>query len=214
MHVHSIGDFHFLWECLKVLLSSFWGSASTPGSLHHLREMVCRKRIDQNAKVFSTADEFAVHCYKAHLQASIICYHLDICSPSDDIPHEKSSVWLKVYTAERILRKTIAPAESKDPVYLLHRSFLYTGFLYQDLRASIRLEQGANIIRHWKMWLPMFVSKRCHNYANEAVKLLANLKADYPSHIAYIVTHNRTVNMDGHPGHGKPIDQMVEHYNL
>ncbi len=60
----------------------------------------------------------------------------------------------------------------------------------------------------------MFVSKKCHNHDNEAVKLLANLKDDYPSHIAYIVTHNRTVNMDGHLGHGKPINQMVEHYNL
>ncbi len=29
------------------------------------------------------------------------------------------------------------PAESKDAVYLLLRSFLFTGFLYQDLQASI-----------------------------------------------------------------------------
>ena len=55
---------------------------------------------------------------------------------------------------------------------------------------------------------------KCHNYATEALNLVANLKADFPKHIAYIATHNRTVNISGKPGHGKPIDQMVEHYNL
>ncbi len=207
-----LGDFHFVWECLKVLLSSFWGSASTPGSLYHLLEIVRRQRVDQKAKVFSVADEFAIHCFKAHLQASI-CHQLQITSPTDDIPHENSLAWLQA-TAERILKKTIMPSESQDSVYSLHRSFLYTGFLYQDLRASIRFEQGANIVRHWKLWLPMFLGKKCYNYAREALNMLANLKANYPSHIAHIVTQNRTVNMDGRPGHGKPIDQMVEHYNL
>ena len=41
-----------------------------------------------------------------------------------------------------------------------------------------------------------------------------NLTARFPRHIAYIATHNRTVNMDGKPGHGKPLDQVMEHYNL
>ena len=35
-----------------------------------------------------------------------------------------------------------------------------------------------------------------------------------PRHIAYRVVHNHTVNTDGKPGHGKPVDQLVEHYNL
>lgn len=45
----------------------------------------------------------------------------------------------------------------------------------------------------------------------EAVNLIANMIADYPKHIAYI---DRTVNTKGIPGHGKPVDQMIEHYNL
>ena len=42
----------------------------------------------------------------------------------------------------------------------------------------------------------------------EAFNLLANIHA-FPKHIAYIVTHNCTVNMHGREGHGKPIDQML-----
>ena len=48
----------------------------------------------------------------------------------------------------------------------------------------------------------------------QSVRLVANLIADYPRHMAYIITHNRTVNVEGKPGRGKPVDQMMEHYNL
>ncbi len=73
--------------------------------------------------------------------------------------------------AHRIRRLCVQPVR-------LHRSFLYTAFLYQDLRAAIRFEEGSHIIRHWKLWLPMFLGTKCHNYAYEAVNLIANLKAD------------------------------------
>ena len=52
------------------------------------------------------------------------------------------------------------------------------------------------------------------NYASEAANMIANLKADLPTHIAYIATHNRTVNMQGKAGKGKPTDQIIKHYNL
>ena len=75
-------------------------------------------------------------------------------------------------------------------------------------------DMKTHIIRLWKLWLPLFLGCKCHNYATKAVNLLANIKADFHKHIAYLATHNRTVNSDGRAGHGKPIDQMVEHYNL
>ncbi len=194
-----------------MVLSCHWGSASTPGSLYHLREIVRRHQVDKG-KIFSVTDEFALHSFKAHLMANI-CRQLEITSSWQPIPHDVTAGWLE-RTADRILAGSIMPAESSDPVYSLHRSLLYTGFLHQDLRAAIRYEKGRHIIRHWKYWLPAFLGTNCNNYAKEAVCLIANLKADFPRHIAYIVTHNRTVNTDGRLGHGKPIDQMVEHYNL
>jgi hypothetical protein len=38
--------------------------------------------------------------------------------------------------------------------------------------------------------------------------------ADFPKYIAFIATYNGTVNTENKPGRGKPIDQMMEHYNL
>ena len=50
MHVHGhtscfihqcpLGDFHFMWECLRKILSCYWGNASTPGSPYHLHVYV------------------------------------------------------------------------------------------------------------------------------------------------------------------------------
>lgn len=201
-----------MWECLRTVLSNYWGSASTAGSLYHLREVIRRHKIDQKGKVFSVADEFVLHCFHAHLLANI-CFYFKITCPFDSIPHENTKEWL-FSTAELILECSIMPTESMDPVYAMHRSFLYTAFLYHDLRQAVRYEEGSHIIRHWKLWLPIFLGTNCYNYAKEAVNLLANLKADFPLHIAYIVTHNRTVNTEGRVGCGKPIDQMVEHYSL
>ena len=52
------------------------------------------------------------------------------------------------------------------------------------------------------------------NYSVETLELLANIYADFPRHISYISVHNKTVNIEGKSGHGKPIDLMMEHYNL
>jgi hypothetical protein len=64
------------------------------------------------------------------------------------------------------------------------------------------------------LWLPGFIATGCKNYAVECVHLLTNRCADLPKHLAYIAIHNRTVNIEGKPGRGKPLDQMMEHYNL
>ena len=36
----------------------------------------------------------------------------------------------------------------------------------------------------------------------EAVNMIANMMADFPKHVAYLATHNRTINTEGKPGHG------------
>jgi len=80
------GDFHFLWECLRFIYMSYWGRASQPGSLCHLREVVRRVQVNKAVKVFSTGDEFVLHCFQSHLLASI-CKQLLINDPPDKIPH-------------------------------------------------------------------------------------------------------------------------------
>lgn len=168
--------------------------------------------MNKSVPVFSIGDEFVIHTFKAHLTASI-CKYFHIGSPNDSIDHEVTFEWLQK-TSEAIVSATISPVESDDPVYYFHKSFLHLAFLYSDLRMAIRWEDGPHIIRHWKFWIPHFIGAGMKNYAIEAANLIANIKADFPAHIAYIAIHNRTVNMQGKEGKGKPIDQLIEHYNL
>lgn len=208
----KLGDFHFLWECLRTVFAIFWGTPSHTGSLCNMREYINRKQVTKTVKVFNVGDEFVVHCFRAHLLARI-CSIFGITSTSDNIQHTPSKEWLEE-TAQMIVREAIHPIESPDPAYMQHRSFLHTAFLYIDLRQAIRWEDGPHIIRHWKLWLPRFIATGCKNYATETVNLIAHIHADFPKHIAYIATHNRTVNTTGKPGHGKPVDQLMEHYVL
>ena len=106
------------------------------------------------------------------------------------------------------------PVQSDDPVFYFHKSFVHLTFLYLDLRLVIHWEDGEHILRHWKIWIPHFIGTGMKNYASEVANMIANMKADFPAHIAYIATHNHTVNMQGKPGMGKPIDQFIKHYNL
>ena len=96
----------------------------------------------------------------------------------------------------------------------LHDQLVHLAFLYVDLRNAIRYENGEHVIRLWRFWFPVFLACRKSNYACEAANLLCNIQADFPTHIAYIAIHNRTVNIQGRVGYGKPIDQMIENYNL
>lgn len=99
----------------------------------------------------------------------------------------------------------------EDTVYSFHHSFLHAAFLYADLRNAIRYKHGEHITRRWKWWLPRFLAT---GFKSEATKLLVNVTARFPKHIAYIAINNHAVNRDGRVGHGKPIDQGMEHYNL
>ncbi len=209
----TIGDFHFLWECLKVIFQVYWGKPSELGTLSNLREIVDRKQVDKKAKVFSTCDEFLLHAFKSHMVAAI-CQILCVDNPNANIPHTSSYQWLEE-TARSIVQATInVPEASKDSVFCFCRSFLHAAFLYIDLRSAIRYEDGPLIILHWQNWLVYFLGCDKQNYAAEAANLICNLKADLPKGMAYIATHNRTVNMTGRLGQGKPLDQLNEHYNL
>ena len=190
----------------------FWGVPSQDGSLSNLRTVIQRLNVDEKVKVFSVGDEFLIHAFQAHLTTAIM-EHFKLGDPSGHCDHPCSSEWLQG-EAEKLVNELLAPKESNDPIYCIHTAFLHLAYSYIDLREAIRWEDGPQIIRHWKWWLPRFLATGCSNYASEAVNMIANLIADYPKHIAYIATNNRTVNTKGKPGHGKPVDQMIEHYNL
>ena len=165
----------------------------------------------QLREVFNVVDEFLLHVFKAHFKASILPI-LSIQSASDSVSHQLSKAWLHDI-AEKIVSDILVPSSSSDPINF-HRSFLHHMFVYVDLPEAIRWENGPQVIAHWKWWLPRLLATGCRKYAAESVNLFANMKADFPKHISYIATHDRTVNTSGKAGRGKPIDQLIEHYNL
>ena len=204
--------FSFLWECLKTVVETFWGSITQSGSICNLRELVNRTQLDKGAKTFSITDEFVIHVLKANLLAAIYTM-FNISSRDQSIRHEVSAQWLQ-QAASEVIECTLILREPTDYLHSFSHAFMHVAFLYYDLRQAIRFEEGEHIIRHWKYWLPYFLGSGRKNYSCEAANLLCNIQADFPKHIAHIMVHNRTVNITGTHGHGKPIDQMVEHYNL
>ena len=86
---------------------------------------------------------------------------------------------------------------------------MHAAFLYHDLREAIRHEDGEHIIVHWKLWLPYFLGTGRKNYSAEAY-----MQSESQLSQTYSVYSYRSVNTKGKHGHGKPVDQMVEHYNL
>ena len=127
---------------------------------------------------------------------------------------QETSFWFTVFMLISQLLYANTSTQSTDAAYAFHRWFMRGCFLYVDLREAIRYEKGEQVIRLWKHWLVYFLGNNRKNYATEAMNLLCNLKCDFPAHIAYIVTHNRAVNMTGKEGCAKPLDQLIEYYNL
>ena len=133
------GDFHFLWECLRVLFNIFWGTPSDTGSLCNMRKFIGRKQVNKAVKVFNVGDEFILHCFKAHFTARI-CTILGITS-SDDIEHTKNLEWLK--SKAKVVQETIHPIQTTDPVYFKHQIFLHMAFLYMDPTSSVTGKYGS-----------------------------------------------------------------------
>ena len=193
-----------MWERLRVTFWSLWGSERYKGSLSHLKDIGNRRHADRGVKTFNVCDELLRHASQAHLLAAVTS-HLNVATPSNPIAcdHELTNSWRLRDVAERIASSTVLPKEpdihlkNDDQVCLMHRRVLHLGFLHELLRDSVRKENGPLVIILWRLWLPMFLGSGRKNYSVEAANLLANLKADWSSSMAFIHTHNRSVNMSG-----------------
>ena len=108
------GDFHFMWECLKVIYLTFWESPEHPGSLAYLSKLTNRTNVTIAAKKFQQADEFLRHALEAYLTASLLTF-LNISSVSADISSDQSTVTeLRLHqTAERLQTKCYQPQPMK-----------------------------------------------------------------------------------------------------
>ena len=124
-----------------------------------MREIIRRTQVDKTVKVFNVEDEFLMHVFQAHLKAK---QHIQIATHTDSIPHLCTEQWLR-NTADMIVTTSTMPKKTKDPLHSFHLSLLHFGFLYADLREAIRWENGPQIMRHWKFWLPRFIATGMKN---------------------------------------------------
>lgn len=180
---------------------------------NHVREYVQRLQVDKNVKTFNIGDEFLVHAFKGHLTAAI-CTLLKLKSQDDPVAHIPTLQWLEK-TAEMIVAQTFFP------VPYSYRSCLQPAQGFPTYSISLCRLEECNSLGRWPSYhtaLEVVASHTGRHWMQElcsgSCPFVANVTSRFPRHIAYIVTHNRTVNMDGRPGHGKPMDQMMEHYNL
>ena len=159
------GDFHFLWECLKLIFDCYWGKTTCHGSLVSLRELISRTKVDKKVKTFCVGDEFLTRFSSTPFGSMLQAFN--VTSSKAPIPHQFNRRWLED-TSKAIVEKVLLPLET--PTY--QQSFMYTSFLYLDLRQSIRFEEGKNIIRMWRLWLPYFLGTDRKNYSCEAANLV------------------------------------------
>ena len=215
----SPGDFHFLWECLRVIFLSHWGSVDDKGSLCQMKHLLNRSQVDKDAKRFQQCDEFLQDVLDATLVCALTRF-MGLSSPIDEIEvTEGMHLAFMEDVAQRFVSSFVAVPRNVDDSETDHafnrqRSFVHAAILYRDLRNAIRYEDGPTIVSLWRWWLVYFVATGRHRYSREAANLQANIKANYSEQMAYIVTHNRTVNVSGKTGKGKAIDMSIEHHNL
>ena len=69
-----IGDFHFLWECMRAVFGAVWGSELDRGSLCHPKNFRGRRHASKDVRVLYVRDELLFHGFEAHLLAAVTSY--------------------------------------------------------------------------------------------------------------------------------------------
>eukprot|EP00058_Branchiostoma_floridae_P002601 XP_002588089.1 hypothetical protein BRAFLDRAFT_87606 [Branchiostoma floridae] len=209
------GDFHFVWEGGRCTCITFFSSPKNVGSLAHLKDVVDRRTVDSQGKKFNPMDEFLHHACEAHLIAALL-EHLGMESPDEDVPEKTEEELDDIVESfmDKFIFKQSCSNRVDDSLFELCTSLLRHLMLYTDLRQCIRDEDGTAIVGHWRFWLVTFLGSGRTQYSTEAANHLANLMADWSPKTAYVLTHNRGVNVHSTEGHGKPVDMCVENYNF
>ena len=119
-YLTSTGDFHFLWECLRVVFMIFWGAPNQPGSLYNVREITRRTSVDKGVKNFNIGDEFLLHAFRAHLKAAVASsltintngevdhQPTERAARAEKSPHYKAQDWSELRTVGPCAQRKVA----------------------------------------------------------------------------------------------------------
>jgi len=115
----GLGLFHFLWEILRIILATWWGGETVPGTLSFLRVRLGQTLVSMDGKKFNVGDDFLHMAVRVKLAEAF--YRLHQVSALDATPEQ-----LPLMTTTLIKNVT----QSKD----FDGSFLQAGLLYIEVR--------------------------------------------------------------------------------
>ena len=72
-----------------------------------------------------------MHAFQVHLTTAIM-EQLKLENPSAQYDHPCSLAWLQS-EADKLVNEVLAPTESIDLIYYMHKAFLHVGYPYVDL---------------------------------------------------------------------------------
>ena len=119
----------------------------------------------------------------------------------------KSNVYDRPYATVAVKQVAV------DGVLNYATAVLNDGLLLLEYQDAIREGDGIRLLRCWKALLLYFHVSGHHNYAKEAVNLLAFVNATGTPRLASQVMWSRVVNTVGKKGRNIPVDLHNEHIN-
>lgn len=113
--------------------------------------------------------------------------------------------------SEALVRDEVV--ESGDSVYNYARILCHYGALIMEFRDAWAEGDGERAYRCWRLFLPHFLTAKCHKYALEALRLQVQVEAVLSPHLAHHIMWDRYINTRGGIGRNIPCDQHNEHVN-
>ena len=171
-----------------MLLMMHWGTPTQVGSLCNIRELIC---LDKAEKVFNVCDEFLLHAYRSHLQS---VQSLTLTALKQILSMTQPCTGWRPWPTQWCRTHYTLPPHA--PIL----STTYTGhFCIHDFSTPTYGRLLA-----LKMAITSSDTGSCgyHGSWEQVARITVprqptNLTAQFPRHISYIATHNRTVT--SHP---------------
>ncbi len=110
-------------------------------------------------------------------------------------------------------RSEATPSKSVDGVREYARDVLSLTLLEHEFHDATKEGDGERVLRVWKILLLLFKASGNHNYAIEAITLMAQYHAILPPRLAQQLIWGRFINTHNKPGCNIPCDLHLEHRN-
>lgn len=142
----------------------------------------------------------------------------------DDVHSQTSSITTLIHIATKIVDTFLLPSIDcleADGVKRLHSNtvlgyavlLMHNLMTLHEMRHSIKHSHPTWLLHMLEYWTSMFYAGESYNYAHECMELLHNVKHDWPSNAASVLSAVLLVNTTGKPDGFKKGNLNVEYLN-